>query len=65
MSLGLKDNLRNKLELPSAIYYAQIQSHVTSQASISFMALEKRLQTETALKSDLCLFMQIVYAKIS
>ena len=44
-SLGLNDHLRNKLELSSTVY-AQIQA----QASISFVALKKRLQTETGVK---------------
>ena len=41
----INDHQRNKLELSSAVH-AQIQA----QASISFMAIEKWLQTETGVK---------------
>ena len=33
--------------------------------SISFMALEKKLQTKTGVKYDQCLFMQSVHDKTS
>ena len=52
--------LRNKLEVYIAVY-APIQT----RASISFMAVENPLQTETGVKCDQCLLIHSLYAKTS